>query len=115
MPIQDSYCLAGRFTDPDGTNWLLVGSGLYESFSAVLNLDTLSWETRSAIPFSVSETAVVPYHDSFLVVGGYNENDYGTILYYHPVFEWQLLDQRLQKMTFRQTVFTVTNKFAYCE
>lgn len=111
MPIEDSICFAGRFTDPDGTNWILVASGLYESFSAALNLDTLTWEPRAVVPLRPIEAAVVPYHDSFLVVGGYSD----AILYYHPVFEWQVLDQKLQKETIRQAVFTVTNKFAYCE
>ena len=117
MPTRREICQAGLVTYPNGDQGILVAGGRYSETSVeFLNLDTQTWEPKQSLPYDIYYGSLVPFQDSFLIVGGYsNEMGYlDTVFYYNPALDqWDVI----KTMDYERTLFAaymVPDSFANC-
>ena len=110
-------CIAGIVEYPDGTRGIMVSGGYKDQTSIFLNLETLEWEDKAALPYDIYHVSTLPNNNSILAFGGYIY-DVGeildTIYYYNPeVDEWQLFSHmNNERIDF--PVFFVPDSYANC-
>ena len=100
----------------------MAAGGRGNSFVGFLDLEKMilpEWEPRALLPKEIYQGASVPYQDSFLIVGGYNqeiEDDYlDSIYYYNPITDnWDEFDEKLTYKRRYFTAFLVPDSFANC-
>ena len=115
MSIGRTSCQAGLVTYPDGTTGILVAGGFYDSSAEFLDIDRMQiWEPRASLPTYIAAGASVPYQDSFLIVGGWDNGGIDTIYYYNPAIDnWDLLDN-LDDSRDGMAAFMVPDEYANC-
>ena len=111
-------CIAGIVEYPDGTRGIMVSGGQNDQTSIFLNLETLEWEDKAALPYDISRVSTLPYNNSILAFGGYSNDVEGhyldTIYFYNPeVDEWQLLSHMKTERDYFP-VFYVPDSYANC-
>ncbi len=120
MPVERSDCLAGLVTYPDGKQGILVAggvSGTDVTITHFINLETLVWEIRADLPYKMQTGASVPFKDSFLIVGGWQNNTITSdrIWYYNPVNDkWEMRDEILMQGRSHPTAFLVPDDYIFC-
>ena len=118
MPRGRKYEQAGMVTYPDKSYGILVTGGEdNKTMSDFLDLETLTWQPKAPLPFEINRGTSVPYHESFLILGGRDDRgiEHDEILYYDPIDdEWIVLEQKLAKPKMYFSAFTVPDSYIQC-
>lgn len=88
---------------PDFTRSIVVAGGEYTNTTSIFNLAGSSWSSGPTLPVidSLCFGAVVPFDNSFLIVGGYSygsndKSDQDQILFFDVVAsEWVIMEDSL--------------------
>ncbi len=117
LPSAKSYALAGMAN----FNEVVVTGGYRNQATYILSLKTLTWRTGSNLDLPIQRGAVVPFENTFLIVGGHYYNgktdvDVNTIRQYDPdTGKWIIRKERLQTATEYVAAFLVPESYIKCD
>ena len=119
MQTERGAALGGLVTYPDGTRGILATGGRFQYATEFLDLDTLKWEYKKALPVNVAYAGVVNYKEGLLLVGGHTDshspNALDTLYYYNPATDdWDLLSQSLDGGKWHLQAYLVPDSFITC-
>ena len=104
---------AGLVTFPNGTKMVVAAGGIFEKTTGLLSLEKGAWQSAPDLPFFIRDGASVQLENSFLIVGGDNDDDYlNAIVKFDPVIgRWMVMEQKLSTARSQTTAFLVPDNF----
>ena len=122
MPTARQSLMCGPVrSQPGGPVEKIVVTGGYKdgrlATVEVYNVKENSWETADDLPFGpLFGAAVIPFEDTFIMIGGYGSNGYSDKLWkYKKSGEWEEMPKKLNEGKVRATAIAVpSNIFPSC-
>ena len=120
LPTARVACQAGVAKYGDDSYHVIVTGGYGVKTTEIFSLDTLTWRVGPDFPYDVSYASVVPFEDTFLVVGGYTEDfaffgEMDTVIKFDPLTEsWIELPVKMKDTRESFAAFTIPDWYANC-
>ena len=115
------YATCGTITRPGGEKEIILSAGKsYDGLNEYKDTDifspkTMKWRKGPDFPFKIRLALGIPYGDTFLAVGGFDGDTFGTIYKYDNVNDgWKVLPHRLKKPRAVYTAFLIPNTAIEC-